>query len=37
MQMLSNAGPDEAVKVRESVMSYMPDENFPSEFSETLF
>lgn len=31
MQMLSNAGQDEAAKVRESVLPYMPDGNVPSE------
>lgn len=31
MQMLSNAGQDEAAKARESVLPYMPDGNIPSE------
>jgi salicylate hydroxylase len=33
MQLLSNAGQDEAAKVRESVLPYMPDGNVPSEFT----
>ena len=36
MQMLSNAGQDEAAKVRESVLPYMPDGKIPSEKSQHL-
>ena len=33
MQLLSNAGQDEAAKVRESVLPYMPNGNIPSKWS----
>ena len=37
MQMLSNAGQDEADKVRESVFPYMPNGKIPSEYCRFYF